>query len=157
MQGYDLYFDDFKVGSEFVTGGITVTEGQIIDFAMMWDPQPVHMSVDSPKTEAMGGLMASGFHTICLTFRLFLGSGVLAASNMSSPGMDNLRWLKPVRPGDTLHVVSKVIEVTPSRSKPMQGAMTMEHRTINQKDETVFSVECVHFLRRRPGDAKTGG
>lgn len=149
MRGYDLFFDDFAVGDEFATAGETITESQIIDFAMMWDPQPFHTNLVHERTQAVGGLIASGFHTVCMTFRQFLGDGVIAAGNLSSPGMDKLRWHRPVRPGDTLRVVSTVIATRASRSKPDRGTVTMEHVTLNQDDEVVFSCECVHMLKRR--------
>ncbi len=151
LPGYDLWLEDFKSGDKFETESVTVTEAMIIEFALQWDPQSTHMDVRAKRTEMLGGLMASGFLTLCVTFRSFLGSGILAASNLASPGFDKLRWLKPVRPGDTLRVVSRVISSTPSRSKPDRGAMLMAHETYNQHGELVLSCECAHFLRRRPG------
>jgi acyl dehydratase len=150
LPGYDLWLDDFKPGDAFETEGLTVTESMIIDFSLQWDPQSSHMNVHAKRTEMLGGLMASGFLTLCITFRSFLGSGILDASNLASPGFDKLRWLKPVRPGDTLRVVSRVISATPSRSKPDRGALLMSHETYNQNGEMVLSCECAHFLRRRP-------
>ncbi len=150
LPGYDLWLEDFKPGDEFTTEAITLTESAIIEFALQWDPQPTHSDVTHERTALLGGLMASGFLTVCVTFRLFLGSGVLGAGNLASPGFDKLRWLKPVRPGDTLHVVSKVISMTPSRSKPDRGAVLMTHETLNQNGETVLTCECAHFIRRRP-------
>jgi acyl dehydratase len=149
LPGYDLWLDDFKPGDAFETSGLTITEAMIIDFSLQWDPQSSHMNVHSPRTEMLGGLMASGFLTLCVTFRSFLGAGILDASNLASPGFDKLRWLKPVRPGDTLRVVSRVLSTTPSRSKPDRGAMVMTHETYNQNGEMVLSCECTHFLRRR--------
>jgi acyl dehydratase len=146
---YDLYFEDFKVGDKFTTPGITVTESQIIDFAMHWDPQPFHMDAEASQRHNVGGLIASGFHTLCLSFRLFQQIGVLARCNLASPGFDSLRWLKPVRPGDTLHVVAEVTEARPSRSKPDRGAVRMLHSTFDQTGETVMTVDCTHILKRR--------
>ena len=151
LPAYDLWLEDFKPGDAFETAGVTVTESMIIEFATQWDPQSTHMDVRAPRTQMLGGLMASGFLTLCITFRSFLGSGILAASNLASPGFDKLRWLKPVRPGDTLRIVSRVISSTPSRSKPDRGAMLMSHETYNQNGELVLTCECAHFLRRRPG------
>lgn len=147
--GYDLYFEDFTVGRSFRTNAMTLTESQIIDYALQWDPQPFHIDKEHPTTVAQGGLMASGFHTLNVTFRLFLGAGFLARANLASPGMDKLRWLNPVRPGDTLRVESKVVEAKPSRSKPDRGAITMEHVALNQRGEPVFSIECIHILQKR--------
>jgi acyl dehydratase len=149
MPGYDLWLDDFSAGQSFTTDAITVTADMIIEFALQWDPQPTHSDVTHERTAMLGGLMASGFLTLCITFRQFLGSGVLGAGNLASPGFDKLRWHRPVRPGDTLHVLSKVVSVTPSRSKPDRGALLMTHDAINQAGEVVLSCECVHFVRRR--------
>lgn len=147
---YDLYFEDLSVGDTFWTEGATLSEGQMLGFAMTWDPQPIHMDVTSPRTVEAGGLMGSGLLTICVTFRLFFDSGVLTASNTASPGIDKLRWLKPVRPGDTLRVKSVVTSVRPSKGKP-RGVVVMDHVTMNQHDEAVMSLECVHLLKRRDG------
>lgn len=149
MGGYDLFLEDFSAGDTFTTEGESVTESQIIDFAMQWDPQPYHTNKVHPRTEAQGGLMASGFQTVCMTFRQFQIDGVIGAAALASPGIDKLRWLKPVRPGDTLHVETKVISVRRFESKPDRGAVTMEHRTVNQDGVDVFSCECVHILRAR--------
>ena len=94
-----LYFEDLTPGREFRTESITITEGQIIDFAMAFDPQPFHLSVEAAKESPFGGLIASGFQTMALTFRLFVQTGALAGCSLGSPGVDELRWLRPVRPG----------------------------------------------------------
>lgn len=151
MGGYDLFMEDFAPGDRFVTEGETVTESQVIDFAMQWDPQPYHTNARHPRTVAQGGLMASGFHTVCMTFRQFQMDGVIGAAALASPGIDKLRWLKPVRPGDTLHVESEVVSVRRFESKPDRGAVTMEHRTVNQDGAAVFSCECTHILQCRDG------
>jgi len=153
MNGYDLFLNDFKPGDTFTTAGETVTESQVIDFAMQWDPQPYHTNIAHPRTQAQGGLMASGFQTVCMTFRQFQMDGVIGASALASPGIDKLRWLLPVRPGDTLHVETKVLSVRQFDSKPDRGAVTMEHRTVNQEGADVFSCECVHILQVREAAA----
>ncbi len=149
MGGYDLFLEDFKPKDRFVSTGETVTESQIIDFAMQWDPQPYHTNRVHPRTEAQGGLMSSGLQTLCMTFRQFQMDGIIGASALASPGLDKLRWLKPVRPGDTLHVETEVLSVRRFESKPDRGAVTMHHRTINQHGEKVLTCECVHILRVR--------
>ncbi len=146
----DLYLEDFSVGDRFVTEGATVTESQIIDFGLHWDPQHFHIDVGSAQRHEMGGLLASGLHTLCLTFRLFIGSRILAACNITGAGLDNLRWLRPVRPGDTLHVESTVSDVQPSRSKPDRGRLTMHYTTINQHGDAVLETDLTHIVRRRP-------
>ena len=145
-----LYFEDFRVGDRFESPGMTVTEGQIIDFAMHFDPQLFHVDVEAAKTTLYGGLIASGIHTIALTFRLFLMTGALnAANSLGSPGFDELRWLKPVRPGDTLRAVGEVLESRPSKTAE-RGIVRFRYSALNQKNETVFTVIGNQIVRRRP-------
>jgi acyl dehydratase len=143
------YFEDFAVGDRIESKGLTATESAIIDFAMHFDPQPFHMDIEEAKSSLYGGLIASGIYTVAVTFRLFLATGVLAA-NMGSPGFDELRWLMPVRPGDTLHVVADVIEIRPSSSKPDRGVVRFKVSTLNQHNKTVQTVICSQLLKRRP-------
>lgn len=110
------FLDDFTPGQRFCTGGITLTEAEIIDFAWRYDPQPFHLDTGAAERSPYGGLIASGFQSLALCFRLFIQSGMLAESSMGSPGIDELRWLAPVRPGDTLHCAVEVLEVRPSSS-----------------------------------------
>lgn len=144
------YLDDFAPGERFATAGITLTEGQIIDFAMVYDPQPFHLDTHAAAQSPYGGLIASGFQTIALTFRLFIQTGIIAESSIGSPGIDELRWLAPVRPGDTLHAELEVLEVRPSRSKPDRGIVRMLYKTINQHGDTVASYIGNHLLKRAP-------
>ncbi|MBX3620683.1 MAG: MaoC family dehydratase N-terminal domain-containing protein, partial [Rhizobacter sp.] len=130
--------DDFKPGDAFETAGVTVTESMIVEFATQWDPQSTHMDVRAPRTQMLGGLMASGFLTLCITFRSFLGSGILAASNLASPGFDKLRWLKPVRPGDTIFVEAEVTSTRLS-SKGDRGYVGVSYTVKNQKGDTVLT------------------
>jgi acyl dehydratase len=147
-----LYFDDFKVGDRFESSGMTVTEGQIIDFAMHFDPQLFHVDAEAAKSTPYGGLIASGIHTIALTFRLFLMTGALNAENsLGSPGFDELKWLKPVRPGDTLRAAGEVLELRPSKAGD-RGIVRLRYSTYNQKGEMVFTVIGNQIVRRRPAD-----
>lgn len=145
------YLDDLKAGERFTTAGITLTESQIIDFAMMYDPQAFHLDTDAAARSPYGGLIASGFQTIALSFRLFIQTGVLADSSMGSPGIDELRWLAPVRPGDTLRAEVEVLDVKPSRSRPDRGIARLRYTTLNQHGETVASYIVNHLLRRAGG------
>ncbi len=131
----ELYFDDFSVGDRFTTRGVTVTESMIIDFALSYDPQPFHIDVEAGRQSNYGGLIASGFHTLALGFRMVLETGIFRAASMGSPGFDELRWLKPVRPGDTLHTELEVVDKKPSSSKPDRGIMRAAYRIRNQKGE----------------------
>ena len=146
----DLYLEDFEPGDRFSSPGLTVTEAQIINFATQWDPVDFHMDVEVAERHEFGGLFASGFHTLCITMRLFRQTGALDKCNIAGAGMDNLRWHAPVRPGDTLYSVAEIIATRPSRSKPDRGTVTITHSAVNQRDETVFSVDGVHMVRRRP-------
>lgn len=145
-----MFFEDFTVGAELTSSGITVTEAQIIDFALKFDPQPFHVDVAAATAGPFGGLIASGFHTAALSFRLFWQTGALTDGSLGSPGVDELRWLRPVRPGDTLHVVAKVLESRRSASKPDRGVVKMSYTTVNQHDETVMTLIGNQLLRTRP-------
>src|SRR5271154_7259251 len=146
----ELYLDDFKPGDKFTTGSASISEREIVDFALAYDPQPFHTDAAAAKATIYGGLIASGFQTIAFGFRLIWDSGVLKAGSMGSPGFDELRWLKPVRPGDTLRVEAEVIETVPSRSKPDRGLARIAYRYLNQRDEEVLTFRSMHLLRRRP-------
>ena len=143
------YFDDMSVGDTFESGGITLTEGAIIDFALTHDPQPFHIDKVAAKASIFGGLIASGFQTIALTFRLFRDTGVLTGTNLGGHGMDVVRWLAPVFPGDTLHARVTVEALTPSRSKPDRGTVRFRYRTYNQDDVEVLSLTMDHVMARR--------
>jgi len=146
-----LYLEDFTPGREFLTDGVTITEAQILDFALAFDPQPFHLDVEAAKQSIFGGLIASGFHTMALTFRLFAQTRALAASSLGSPGVDELRWLRPVRPGDTLRAVVRVAEQRPSTSKPDRGIVRLQWTTLNQAGESVLTMTSMQLVRRRPG------
>ena len=143
------YLDDLQPGQRFVSGGITLSEAEIIDFAWRYDPQAFHLDVNAAAESPYGGLIASGFQSLLLCFRLFVQSGVLAGSSLGSPGIDELRWLAPVRPGDTLHSDVEVIEVRPSASKPDRGVARLKYQAVNQRGEAVLSFIIIHLLRRR--------
>lgn len=144
------YFDDFHSGDCFTTPGITVTESDIIDFALRYDPQPFHLDAQAASESQFGGLIASGYHTLALCFRLFIQSGLLREASMGSPGIDELRWLAPVRPGDTLHTEVTVQEVVASKSKPDRGIVRFHYTAVNQHGDKVLSFILNHFLCRRP-------
>jgi acyl dehydratase len=146
-----FFFDDFQPGDRFESPGLTMTESAIIDFAMHFDPQSFHMDEEAAKNSLYEGLIASGIHTVAVTFRLLLMTGVLA-NNMGSPGFDELRWLRPVRPGDTLRAVADVIEVRPSSSRTDRGTVRLRCATLNQRGETVQTVFCNQLLKRRTGE-----
>ncbi len=143
------YLDDLTPGQQFTTPGLTLTEAEIIDFAWRYDPQAFHLDATAAANSPYGGLIASGFQSLALCFRLFIQSGVLAESSMGSPGIDELRWLAPVRPGDTLHGKIEVLEIRPSKSKPDRGIARLKYHGVNQKNEVVLTFIVNHLLRCR--------
>jgi acyl dehydratase len=144
------FLDDLAAGDKFVTGGVTLTESGIIGFALTYDPQPFHLDAAAAAESIYGGLIASGFQVVALAFRLFIQSGMLAGSSMGSPGIDELRWFAPARPGDTLHAEVEVLAVTPSKSKADRGIARLRYTMLNQRREAVSSFIVNHLLLRRP-------
>ena len=147
-----LYFEDFTVGRRFTTLGCTITEAQILDFAFTYDPQPFHLDKTAPDNP-FGGLIASGFQTLLIGFRMFYQANIINACNTASPGMDEVRWLKPVYPEDTLHVEAEVLEQTPSSSKPDRGRVILAYSVVNPEGEPVMTFKIIHIFRRRPEDS----
>lgn len=146
----DRYFDDFEIGERFRSNGATMTEADIIDFALAYDPQPFHIDTEAAAKSPYGGLIASGQHTFGIGWRMFLQEGLFKACSMGSPGVDELRWTAPVRPGDTIYTVADVLEKRPSASKPDRGLLRMGYRMLNQRDETVLTMSILHILQKRP-------
>jgi acyl dehydratase len=146
----DRYFEDFKKGERFISGGMTLTEAGIIEFARQWDPQPFHIDTEFARKWQYGGLIASGLHTMCVTLKLWLELGVLKACSLGSPGLGETQFPRPVRPGDTLRVVTDIVELRPSQSKPDRGICRLRQVTINQRGEHVMEQETTVFLKRRP-------
>ena len=146
----DLYFDDFKPGDTFQSAPLLISEALIVEFARFYDPQVFHLDPEAAKESMYGGLIASGLQTIALTFKLFFETGALAASSLGSPGLDEVRWKMPVRPGETLHVVAEVLDSRPSTSKPDRGIVRVLYTTLNQRHEVVMKLIGNQLLRRRP-------
>ncbi|PKO43118.1 MAG: acyl dehydratase [Betaproteobacteria bacterium HGW-Betaproteobacteria-4] len=144
------FLDDLTPGQRFTSPGLTLTEAEIIDFAWRYDPQPFHLDANAAAGSPYGGLIASGFQSLAICFRLFIQSGILAESSIGSPGIDELRWLAPVRPGDTLHSEIEVLEARPSNSKPDRGIARLKYQAVNQRGEAVLSFIVIHLLRRKP-------
>jgi acyl dehydratase len=146
----DRYYEDFKTGERFVSGGLTMTEAGIIEFARQWDPQPFHIDVEFSKKWAFEGLIASGLHTMCAALRLWLDLGLFRACSLGSPGLGETQFPRPVRPGDTIKVVTDIVELRLSTSKPDRGICRLRQVTINQRGEPVLEQETTVFLKRRP-------
>jgi acyl dehydratase len=149
----ERYFEDFTVGDRFATAAAALSDGMITEFARTYDPQPFHVDPEAARRTIFGGLIASGFQTLAFGFRLVWDTGVFHGGSMGSPGFDELRWLRPVRPGDALHVACEVVETTPSRSKPDRGLIRVAYRYLNQDGEPVLTFTSMHLFRRRPAAA----
>ncbi len=146
-----LWFEDFAVGQRFATRGATLSRAQILDFAWRFDPQPFHIDAEAAQASPYGGLIASGFHTLLLAFRLVYQEGILDAS-LGSPGAEDIRWLRPVRPDDTLRVEAEVVAVRPSRSRSDRGTVTIAYQVSNQRGEVVMRFRIHHLIARRKAD-----
>ena len=148
------YFEDFTPGETIELGRHTITKDEIIRFAKEFDPQPFHLDEDAAKRSIFGGLLASGWHTGSITMRLLYEGLVKDTLSMGSPGVDELRWLKPVRPGDTLSARLTVVECIPSRSKPDRGIVRSTIELRNQHGEVVVTSKGLSLFGRRPMDGR---
>ena len=147
-----LYLDDLEAGQVFQLGSRVLTKEEIIAFAELYDPQPFHVDEDAAAASIYGGVIASGWQTVCVFTRLFVDGLLARSAAMGSPGMDELRWLKPVRPGDELRGHVEVIDVRPSRSKPDRGVAKLRCVMANTSEEEVLAfVANVLFQKRETG------
>jgi acyl dehydratase len=146
----DRYFEDYVEGDVHRFGNIPVEADEVIAFAKRFDPQAFHTDPEVAKQTAFGGLIASGWHTAGLMMRLYVEHYLTHVASLASPGLDELRWLRPVRPGDSLSVRVTVLKATPSKSKPDRGAVTSFIEVFNQAEETVMTLKCVNIIARRP-------
>ena len=154
MTGADRlrYWEDFPVGSESEHGTVEVSEADLIRFAREFDPQPFHVDPESAAGGPFGGLIASGWHTAALYMGMFVRSQLLDSASMGSPGVEELRWFVPVRPGDVLTARSRVVEAWPSETNPGRGTIVGEHELVNQRGEVVMRMRARGHLARRPVD-----
>lgn len=143
-----LYFEDFAVGHKFVTASHGVDAAEIVAFATKYDPQPFHLDTEAAKASLFGGLAASGWHSAAMTMRLLVDSEFRPAGGIIGGGGE-LQWLKPVRPGDELHVESEIVELRGSRSRPQQGLVKVRITTLNQHGEAVQTFTPTLLVRRR--------
>ena len=144
------YFEGFKVGDTYETRAVTLTEGQMVDFSMQYDPQPIHTDREASKRGIHGDMISSGLQTLGLANRLWIELGLMGENNLGGPGLDNVRWPRPVFAGDTLRTVVEVVAARESKSKPDRGIVTFAFTTYNQKDEVVMTYECMDMIRREP-------
>jgi acyl dehydratase len=145
------YFEDFHVGDIIDLGATpVVTAGEIIAFARQFDPQPFHLDAERARDSIFGQIVASGWHTGSLLMRLLVDGLINQTISMGSPGVDEIRWLRPLRPGDALHARFIVLETTPSKSRPNMGIVRSRCELFNQDDELIMTLVGVHFVGRRP-------
>jgi len=145
-----LYLDDFQEGQIIELGHKTISREEILAYATQYDPQPFHIDENAAKQSIYGGRIASGWHPVSLFMRLLVDGLLCRAASMGSPGVDEVRWLKPVRPGDTLRARGVVHAVIPSRSKPDRGILRTTYEMFNQDGERVLSMKGVGMFARRP-------
>ena len=144
-----LYLDDLYVGQRFVSGSHALDEAQIKTFAGQFDPQPFHLDEAIAKDTLFAGLAASGWHTAAITMRLLVDGGAPIAGGIIGAGGE-VSWPKPTRPGDTLHVESEIVQVTPSRSRPDRGIVTVRSETLNQRGDVVQTLTAKLVVPRQP-------
>ena len=145
-----IYFEDFRVGQVIELGSCTVSKDEIIAFARKFDPQPFHIDEAAAERSIYGGLIASGMHTCSIFMRLLYDGLLSRAASMGSPGQDELRWIKPVRPGDTLSASGLVEELIPSRSKPDRGLIRTTYEVFNQDGDKVMTLRGLGMFEKRP-------
>lgn len=149
--GSNFYFEDFVEGTTYEFGSVRIEEDEILDFARRFDPQPFHTDPEAARDSVYGGLIASGWHTASLMMRIFVDHYLSPASSLGSPGVDELRWLQPVRPGDVLSTRVTVVETRRSRSKPDRGLVHSYVEVLNQDGEIVMTLKGMNLFRCREG------
>lgn len=146
----DLYFEDFTPGRLFELGSVTLTAEEIIAFGTQFDPQPFHVDPEAAKSTSFGGLIASGWQTCSLYMRLYVDEVLSRSASEGSPGMEEVRWLAPVRPGDTLTGTLFIEDVKPSGSNPKRGTVYLRSEMTNQDGVVVMSMKGRGLFGRRP-------
>jgi acyl dehydratase len=144
------YWEDFRVGDTQQFGSHTFTRDEIVEFARRYDPQFFHVDEAAAGDSIYGGLIASGWQTAAVCFRLAVEGIIGDTASMGSPGIDELRWLKPVRPGDTITARFEVVDARPSQSKPDRGSVSVRYEAVNQRGEVVLTMTGVGIFARRP-------
>jgi len=147
----DRHFEDYVPGSVFEYGEVTVSEAEIIEFARRFDPQAMHVNPSAAARGRFDGLIASGWHTAAMVMRLLVDNFLPGRASLASPGIDELRWLRPVRPGDVLHIRVSVLEATRSRSKPDRGIVRTLVEVLNQDAVVVMSMKPMNIIACRSG------
>ena len=144
------YWEDYREGDVTELGPLEVTREEILDFARRFDPQPFHVDERAADAGPFGGLAASGWHTAAMFMRLFVDGILNGSASMGSPGVEELRWTAPVRPGDLLSARVRVVETYPSERRPDRGTVITESEVLNQDGAVVMTMRARGFFRRRP-------
>lgn len=148
----ERYFEDYRPGASFEYGSVEVTEAEILDYANRWDPQPIHTDPAWAVTGPFGGLIASGWHTAAICMRMFIDHYLTHNASLASPGVYDMLFPRPTRPGDVLRLRLTVAEARASRTKPDRGIVRTRFEAVNQADELAMSLIAVNMVaRRRPG------
>ena len=145
----ERYFEDYVAGAVYEYGYASVTEAEIIAFAERFDPQPIHVDAQFAGSGPFGGLIASGWHTAGIAMRMMVDHYLPRAASLASPGIDELRWTTPVRPGDTLRLRTTTVETRRSKSKPDRGLIRTRAELLNQYDQTALSLVGMNLIRLR--------
>jgi len=143
-----LYFEDFAPGQIYKGGPYHVTKEEILEFAREFDPQPHHLDEEAAKHSLLGGLAASGWHVCAISMRMFCDAILSRAAALGAPGVEDCRWMKPVRPGDDLTLEIAIVETRASKSKPQLGFVKMDWRVFNQREQVASFVSSPMFARR---------
>ena len=144
------YLEDFKTGDVTEFGPVEVTQEEIVEFASRYDPQPFHVDPEAARESMYGGLIASGWHTTALFMGMFVRGVLLDSASLGSPGVEEIRWLAPVRPGDTLRGRSTILDVRDSLKDPRRGTVHTVNEVRNQDDVVVMTLKARGFFRKRP-------
>ena len=150
MHDAPRYWEDYEVGRRYPLGSTSFTAQEIVEFARLYDPQSFHIDAKAAEASMFGGLVASGWHVTSKLMRLFVESYIDTRTALGSPGLDEIRWLKPVRPGDTLTAWVESAAKVPSKSKPALGVIHEHWGATNQQGELVVTVKGINMVRRRP-------
>lgn len=145
----ERYFEDYRPGAVYEFGDVTMDEARIIEFAREFDPQPIHVDPDAAARGMYGGIIASGFHTTAVMMRLLADNYLSRVASLGSPGIDELRWLLPVRPGDTLRLRLTILDARRSASKPDRGIVRTRAEMTNQHGQPVLRLVATNFLLTR--------
>ena len=143
------YFEDIRAGEVIELGSVEVTREEVLEFARRYDPQPFHVDEEAAAASPFGGVIASGWHTAAMFMRLFVEKILLGSASLGSPGVEELRWLHPVRPGDVLTGRVRVVETRPSERNPTRGTVITDSEAINQDGEVVMRMRARGFFARR--------